>query len=192
MKKKQYYVLFFAILVLAQLGIAGRMVMQQEQIIQKGKQFLFKAAPIDPNDPFRGKYITLDFEAEQYETTDPQVWSASEEVFVLLRTDPDGFAEVKALQQTPPTDDIPYFKAQIDYFYPQDSTNLINLDFPFDRYYMEESKAPEAEQIYREAFREAKNDIFAVVFISRGKSVLEDVKIGGQSIKDLSAKTADK
>jgi uncharacterized membrane-anchored protein len=189
MKRKQPYILFFTILVVAQLGIAGRMVIQQEQILQKGKQFLFKAAPVDPNDPFRGKYITLSFEAEQYQTSDPQIWQASEDVFVLLSTDLDGFAEVTGLRESPPADDTPYFRAQIDYFYPQDSINLISLSFPFDRYYMEESKAPEAERIYREAFREAKNEVYALVFINQGKSVLEDVQIGGQSIKDLSNKT---
>ncbi len=186
--EKKYYMVLFALLAIAQLGVAARMIIQQEQIIQKGEPFFFKTAPIDPYDPFRGKYITLRFEAEQYETTDLRTWQAQEEVFVSIITDSAGFVQIAGLSKTPPLSDTPYFQARVNYFYPTDSLATISLDFPFDRFYMEESKAPEAEKIYREAFQQSKEDIYAVVFINQGKSVLEDVKIGEQSIKDLSTK----
>lgn len=186
--EKKHYILLFSILAFIQLGVAARMVIQQEKVLQKGQVFLFKAAPVDPNDPFRGKYITLRFEAEQYEESENMnTWVAGEETFVHLTTNILGFAEVYDLSKDPPQDDIPYFKATIEHVYIQDSQAKISLSFPFDRYYMEESKAPEAERVYREAFREAQEDIYAVVFVKEGKCVLEDVKIGDRSIKDLSA-----
>ena len=182
---KQYLILLLSLLVIAQLGVAGRMVFQQEKIIQKGQQFFFKAAPVDPHDPFRGKYMTLRFEAEQYESTDTTNWQRKEEVYVLLTTDVDGFAKILDLSTSPPGDDQPYFKATINYSHTQESLTYVELLFPFNRYYMEESKAPEAEKIYREALQQNKENIYAVVFINQGKSVLEDVRIGDNSIKNL-------
>lgn len=190
--KKQYPILLFILLIIAQLSVATRMIIQQEQIIQKGQAFLFKTAPVDPYDPFRGKYITLRFEAEDYVTQDKQQWKAGEQAFVSLNTDPAGFAKVIKLSKTLPKDETPFFKATIGHYYPQDSVVNIAINFPFNRYYMEESKAPEAEKIYREAFLQSREDIYAVVFINQGQSVLEDVKIGESSIKDLVKKPLEK
>ncbi len=48
-----------------------------------------------------------------------------------------------------------YLKAKVGYINNYDSTNVINIDFPFDRYYMEESKAYAAEKSYRSSLSDS-------------------------------------
>jgi uncharacterized membrane-anchored protein len=52
----------FALTCLAQWFVPAQMIYDQEQVLREGKTYHFKTAPIDPSDPFRGKYITLSFE----------------------------------------------------------------------------------------------------------------------------------
>ena len=52
------------LLVCLQLFVPAKMIYDHEAILNKGKVFKFKTAPVDPSDPIRGKYITLQFEAQ--------------------------------------------------------------------------------------------------------------------------------
>ena len=54
--------LCFGLLVAAQLYVPASMILGRENTIKAGKEFQFRVAPIDPNDPLRGKYIRLDYE----------------------------------------------------------------------------------------------------------------------------------
>ncbi|HMB62545.1 MAG TPA: hypothetical protein VKN36_05700, partial [Eudoraea sp.] len=58
-------------------------------------------------------------------------------------------------------------------------------DYPFDRFYMEESKANEAELTYRQSQRDTSKITYALVRIKNGEAVLKDVMIDGISIREL-------
>jgi hypothetical protein len=66
-----------------------------------------------------------------------------------------------------------------------DSLNKVYFDLPFDKYYMEESKAYAAEQIYRERQLDTVRTTYAIVYIKDGVGRLSDVKIGDSSIRDM-------
>ena len=53
--------------------------------------------------------------------------------------------------------------------------------WPFDRFYMEEKLAPEAEW----ASRRDKQGGVAVVRVWRGLGVIEDLELGGRPIRDV-------
>ena len=54
---------------------------------------------------------------------------------------------------------------------------------------MEETKAPEAEKVYREALRrDSIQNAYALVSVKEGGAVLKDVIINGVSIKALAEK----
>jgi len=184
--RKQYYLMLFFLLAIAQLWVAGSTIFRQEQILKKGRAYRFKTAPVDPTDPFRGKYITLRFEAERYETRDSSGWANGARAFVYPYTDGEGFAQIDRLSKTPPQDnEVDYFEARVDYFSYYDDYGIVDLRFPFDRFYMEETKAPEAEKAYRQALNEENQTIYALVYVKNGECVLEDVKIGERSIREV-------
>ena len=62
----------------------------------------------------------------------------------------------------------------------------MRFDLPFDRFYMDEAKAPRAETLARESTRQT--NCWANVRILNGDAVLEDVYAEGQSLRQLAVK----
>lgn len=58
-------IILLIVLFAIQLAIPGYMIFEQNQILTEGTAYKFKTRPIDPYDPFRGRYVTLAFEANQ-------------------------------------------------------------------------------------------------------------------------------
>lgn len=180
---KKYLIPLFFIMAIAQWVVPINMITGSEKVLKKGQLFKFKTRPVDPNDPFRGKYIQLDFEANTFEFETGDDWTRGAAVFVELIEDIEGYAQIKRIHKTPPSDDISYIKAKIRYqFKVTDTTQRITVDYPFDRFYMEESKALPAEKMYRKRAREEHTITYAEVYINEGDAVLENVFIDGVPI----------
>ncbi|MGB0413684.1 MAG: hypothetical protein ACPGJU_04495, partial [Coraliomargarita sp.] len=61
----------------------------------------------------------------------------------------------------------------------------VRIDIPFDRFYMDEAKAPRAEIIARESSRD--KTCWVEVRILNGSAVIEDVVVEGLSLRELAA-----
>ena len=182
---KYYLVVLFGVMCIAQWYVPGSMIVHQEDILANGKVYHFKTAPIDPNDPFRGKYVILVFVAETMKGTRGSDCERNQSVFVVLGTDQDGFASVTRLAETRPDEGTDFFSATIRYSNEQN----VDVQFPFDRFYLEESKAAKAETVYAESNsqpdRGDRETAYAVVRVKDGQAALEDVRIDGRSIVDI-------
>jgi len=159
------------------------MIMQQENILKEGTTFKFKTEPIDPNDPFRGKFVVLNYVADRVEVTNGQQWFSGEPVFVRIRENAVGYAEVAGLEKVAPVDDSNYVKAEIQSVY-GDTPTIVRLRYPFERFYMEESKAPKAEAMFRDLWRDSTTTVYGLVVINAGRAALEDVMVDGVSIRE--------
>lgn len=177
---KNYTLIAFVLLALIQLFVPLKMILDKEDILNTGQAFRFKTAPVDPNDPFRGKYISLRFEASQFPVSQSGSWTTQQEVFAQLSTDEDGFAQIIDVSQQPPADSKPYLKTKIQRIAP----DALFLEFPFERFYMEESKAMAAEMLYRKSLSDSLQSAYALVRIKDGDAVLEDVVLNGVSISE--------
>ena len=62
MINKKTQIVLFVLVALAQLYVPAKMIWDQEDVLKNGSEYKFKTDPVDPNDPFRGKYITLSFD----------------------------------------------------------------------------------------------------------------------------------
>lgn len=180
MDKKKIILIAFIAMALVQIYVPAKMIMDRELILKEGKSFLFKAAPIDPNDPFRGKYITLSYEINRIKV-DPKDWVSGEPVYLLLATDAEDFANVLSVSKSPPADTADYLLTTVDYL----SSDELVVDLPFDRFYMEESKAPGAERVYSQSLLDASKVTYALVKIRDGQAVLADVLIDGIPIREV-------
>ncbi|MDH3710713.1 MAG: GDYXXLXY domain-containing protein [Cyclobacteriaceae bacterium] len=181
--------LIFAAMVLAQWYVPGSMILQREATIDKGQAFKFKCQPIDPIDPFRGKYITLGFDADNYSfnsTIDDQLWSYGHLAYVTIKNDESDFARITGVSNTKPDAGAAFFQATIRgvSYIETDKKGSLTFEFPFNRFYMEESKAPLAEQLYGEQLSDSTSLVYGLVSIYKGNAVLTDVIINGQSIKE--------
>ncbi len=184
MDYKKIITIGFILTCLAQLFIPAKMIMDQEDVLKTGTEYKFRTRPIDPNDPFRGKYITLDFQDNAFPVKDKNDWKRQESVFVELTTNEEGFAKINNVTKTEP-ENPEYISATISYVNSRQNDHELIIDYPFDRYYMEESKAKPAEETYREANRDTTQITYALVHVKNGEAVLKDVVIDGKSIKDI-------
>lgn len=186
MANKKLMILIFCIVALIQLYVPAKMIFDSEDVLTTGKEFKFKTEPIDPNDPFRGKYITLRFEENHIEQLVDTNWVSNQDIYVELVRDADGYAKIKAVSNTEPSNTDDYVKSKVNY-YSQFNEKILYIDYPFERYYMEETKAPDAEIAYRESARDTLQNTYALVSIKKGQAVLKDVFINETSIKTIVA-----
>jgi len=189
MSNKIWLIILFAVMAVGQFFVPLQMIFDREKVLSEGKTFKFKTAPIDPSDPFRGKYVTLNFAENNFEVSDGETWYNGQSVYVLLATDADGFVKIVDVVRELPAESNDCVKAKLNYVATKkDSTKTIqelNLEYPFERFYMEESKAPLAESMYWEVSRDTTKITYASVNIQNGKAVLKDVFIGDVSIREL-------
>lgn len=160
------------------------MIEGKEDVLENGTAFYFKTQPIDPIDYMRGRYINLFFENNRFiKDTANNDFEYNEKAYITVATAKTGESFVVNVTKEKPTLTSNYFKAVV-YAYPNDS--IITIYFPFDKFYMEENKAPVAETVYNESNRDTSKKCFAKVFIKDGEFVLSDVLIDGKSIAELS------
>lgn len=167
---------------LVQLYVPAKMIWDREEIIATGIAYKFKTAPIDPNDPFRGKYVSLSYDENSVVVENKEDWKSREDIYVYLTTDADGFAKIKSVSKEKPTAHQDFLKAKV---YSVSGNNKLTIDYPFDRFYMEESKAYDAELAYRKTQIDSSKTTYALVKIKDGEAVLKDVLIDGISIREI-------
>lgn len=185
--KKIYVIIVFCVVALIQFFVPAQMILGQEDILNNGKPYKFITQPIDPNDPFRGKYITLRYEINSVQTLDT-TWQRGADVFVYIK-DSLGYAKLDTISKYKLERKTDYVIAKADYLYRKSKWNNnpthLNFDLPFNRFYMNENKSKPAE----DAVRIRRNDtviknVYGLVYIKDGSSVLKDVFINDMSIQD--------
>ncbi|WP_299104935.1 GDYXXLXY domain-containing protein [uncultured Winogradskyella sp.] len=189
--KTIYVFLIFIAVVIIQLLVPAKMIYNKEDVLNSGTVYKFKTQPIDPNDPFRGKYVTLRYELSSAKSIDSTI-QRNDKVIIYLEKDSLGYAKVKSLSKTKHNTSRDFIEVEVEY-YDYHSTE-VRFNLPFDRYYMEESKAKPAEDIYRKFNRrnDSINETYALVAIKNGDAVLKDVFINDKSIHYYIEKEAEK
>lgn len=184
MKNKNIIIIAFLILAIVQLAVPIQMILHNNEILSTGKLYKFKAQPIDPYDAFRGKYIYLNFDESTIYTKDSIV--ENESYVAVLGTDKKGFAKiVKLRRKSIPQEDYITIKSLYSYRVSEnDKCFFVNLNFPFNRYYMNEYKAPKAEESYNSSVRDTSKNVYALIAVKNGEAIIKDVMIDGISIKD--------
>lgn len=185
MISKKLHILLFIAMALIQLYIPAGMIWEREDVLNSGKHFKFRTAPVDPADPFRGRYVALDFRNNVYEDRQNRQWLPNEEIYAEITEDKDGFAQITYISKTKPPEYTNYLKVRVLYVNTNNGITYVHLSYPFDRFYMEETKAPLAEKRYLDSLRDTSDVTYALVKIKEGKAVLEDVMVNNTSLNDL-------
>ncbi len=174
----------FAVMVIAQWYAPLSLIFKNNETIEKGAEYKFLTQPVDPSDPFRGKYVTLSFRAEHATYLDTLLMpEPGEELYAILDKDSAGYSYVKDLSRTEPASGTPFMNVRMRYV---DTPGNAWVEFPFERFYVEESKASEAEQLYWQNNRTDTTSVcYAVVRIHQGNATLVDVMIDERPIVDI-------
>jgi len=174
--KNRIILVLFIVSAAAQLFIAVSSLVFNERILSNGAVYRFRTEPVDPYDPFRGKYIELDVHRSII-TDEAYRFDEGEKVYVLLKRDEDLFTSFSGISEDKPSS-ADYIKLEIDYI----SGNEIEFKNPFDRYYIDEDYAEEAETAYwSESFD---GETYIEVRVLSGHAVLEELFLGGMPVLD--------
>lgn len=180
--KSIHIFIIFIVVALAQLTIPAQMIFNQEGILKNGTAFKFKTEPIDPSDPFKGKYIYLNYDVRSVASNDTS-WSRQEDIYVTIKNDSLGFVKAETVtREIPKTGN--YVKAKVDWY--NNREGMLFFTFPFNEFYMNETKAYDAEVAHQEAQRDSiPNNTYALVFVRNGEAVLDNVFIDDIPIADF-------
>ena len=174
----------FIIMVAAQWFVPGKIISDQESALTNGTPYKFKTQPIDPNDPFRGKYVWLNYEMASTKTAD-SIWEYKQPVYVYIKTGADGYVEATVASKVLLDTDQDYVKAEAGYY----RDEQIYFELAFDRFYMEESKALDAEKGIRRTQLRRQDSLapvcYALVYVKDDIAVLDNVFIGEVSLKEF-------
>lgn len=162
----------FLLLAIVQLWVPLNMVSQYETVLRQGEIYRFRVGPVDPYDPFRGRYLALDIYAAQVPQPAGKALRPGHEVYALLRRNDAGFAEIVALRDSPPPQSD-YIRTTVK----RREAQAVVLNLPFDRYYITEPLAFDAEQAFRE--QQAREDPvpYVRVRVKDGAAALEDLYV---------------
>jgi uncharacterized membrane-anchored protein len=169
---KHWRLIGLLLVAFAQLAVPGSLIWKREQTLRRGSVWKFRTAPVDPVDAFRGRYIALEFETETHEISTAPTVEYGDTVFLTLRIDAEGFAEIDQVTTKRPGGDE-YIAARL---------NGKRVSLPFDKYWVTERDAPAAEDAYRAQSRRDKRNAFVTVRVFRGDAALEQLYLDGQPL----------
>jgi uncharacterized membrane-anchored protein len=145
-----------------------------EKVLSTGTLIKLRCTAPDPYDPLRGRYLAVRPSVTRVPTGDTPPSGIG---YVILETDKEGFATPVKWQTTAPESGL-YVRAQ--------SRWSGHFDWPFDRYYLNEKLAPEADVWFAENIRSAKG-ITAEVRLLDGTALLEDLSVDGKAMREMLA-----
>lgn len=180
MNYKVMRITLFVIVIVAMLAVPAFMIRKGEEVLNKGRIYIFKAAPVDPYDYFRGRYVNIRIE-KNYVPVSPDTkldFKSNEAVYASIATDKDGLAYFDNLSRTVP-ENGDYVKVNFSY---QDK-NKAYLVIPFNQFFMNEKLAPEAERVVREASLKRKDSCVIKLRVHNDTAVIEDILINNMPIK---------
>lgn len=161
---------------LAQLFVPASLILRRENVIKNGKEYALQAAPVDPYDAFRGRYVRISMETTTLPLPPGQSFKEGRKAFAVLETGSDGSTMVKSVSYSKP-EGTNYLTVALR----NAGSGNVALIWPFDRYYMEEFMAPEAERLYREKARTDAAQITVRVF--KGMGVVTGLYVDGKAIE---------
>lgn len=169
---------------------------QAQAVWTHGTVYRFETEPVDPADAFRGRYIALAFKAARVEVEKGFNPDFGRKLYAVLGVDAAGFGKIERLEAKKPsagdfvkvrglylqTEDcgIPVPAKEPPICQPLEKP-VFRVEFPWDRFYMNEKAAPKAEEVYRSAQGTSKK-AWAVIRVRGGASAVEGVMLEGKPL----------
>ena len=174
----------FAIAVAAQWLLLLSGIWQHERVISRGALVKIECGAPDPYDPLRGRYLAV--RPAESTVSEPEGFpdgGGMVPVWATLDAGEDGLARIKSLSLVPvsgPT--VIALTARSSGT--TNGTDMIWLEWPFDRFYLNERLAPDADTLVAERSRDGKKTV-AEVRLLDGQAILTDILLDGGSIREL-------
>ena len=186
------------IVCILQLAATGSSIVRYESTLRTGTLYRIPTAAVDPADVFRGRYVAVRPTITMPEPIPRETQDVldriqlGEQGYVVLGTGANGLARAEAVRLDPPPhgDYLKIASAWPQMREDRSQPNLpyvrigYNLMFSFDRYYMNDVLAPQAQQRVTDAARgNVENRAWLAVKVKNGAGVIEGLFLDGVPIE---------
>ena len=170
----------FVIMVIAQWIVPISIIYSKEKVSEKGQAFKFELQGIDPHDPFRGKFLILNPIENQLDLVQNQ--QLRQKMYASFYTGENGFAKIKSLGIEKPDHDY-YLKVNVNRATrANEEKQIARLTFPFDKYFVPEDQAKEAEKRLLDAVSSENQKAYTTVRVYKGNYKVENLYVNDQAI----------
>jgi hypothetical protein len=171
--------ILFALAALAQWALPLAQIWTHEQTLAHGTLIKLKCAAPDPYDPLRGRFLAVRPEQSKVTVPDDVKIHQGAQVYVTLTPGADGLSTITGLSTTQPATGV-WLRVRARWVYDKEAT----LQWPFDRFYINEKLAPEADKWFAENIR-GTTGIIAEVRVLEGRAVLADLSLDGKPFREI-------
>ncbi len=181
--KTRRFLLGVLLAALLQTGALGKILYDRATLLKTGQEVVLETGFIDPRDLFRGHYTALDFPISMVDPKSipmPDRINYNDDLFLELDTETGPFATIKAISKTyPAAPQGPVLKAKAKSDYRNDGMGrgMVNIEFPFDRYFAPKMRAQELEKLERDR----KLGII-LALDNKGNGAIKGISIEGRKI----------
>lgn len=176
----------FAVVAAIQLAVPALMIQEREWILSGGRAFRFPVAPVDPYDAFRGRFVAINFQGLDLPAPEGRAARRGQRVYAGIAEREDGTASFTTLSLKPPKEGD-YLAVRVKY-----ASDRVTFETPFDRFYLDEELAPEAELAYRAHASATAGDAFVILRVRGGRGAIEDLVIGDMPIRRAAQERMEK
>lgn len=171
MKTSTKRLLGIILISLIQLSFPLYFIAAKESIIENGKEYAFRIAPVDPYNFFQGRYVNLNIPNLKVQTSNWREFKRYEMVYVEFKQTENG-AQISKISKQKSRNSL---KLKL-YEKPNET---MHIQLPFRKFFMEENKAKSVEVRLSNI---SKVGSFVHVRIKNGDFVLTDISSNGKSL----------
>ena len=175
------FIFFIAVGVQWLVPLAG--VWQQEQVLTRGRVVRIRCAAPDPYDPLRGRFLAVQLEPTEFPRPAGMPEGKTTTAWATLKTDDQGLSTIASLSLEPVLDET-VIKLVAQFPRWQSGKENVRLEWPVDRFYVNEGIAAQADRRMATLFRDGKQPV-AVLRVLEGRAVLEDLLLDGVSVRQI-------
>jgi len=181
--------ILFLVVVGAQMAVPLSFILKHERTLSLGEIHRFRTVPIDPVDPFQGRYVIVnlaDREVDLKSENEMINLNLEQRGYARVEVDSDGFSHFSTWNSHRPTSGS-FLRTKLAKHgrlarpRPEGSTRW-PIEIPFNRFYMAEAIAPLAERLVRSRGQEI--DCWVEVKLYAGHAVITDLYVDGIPVRE--------
>lgn len=187
-KKFLYFTIIFWLL------IFSGFIVNKEYTLRTGTEVLLKTAPVDPNDLFRGEYVTLNYEISNLNIAELQAeetyFDYNDRIYLSLELK-EGYGVPKKIYANPPENEL-YIAGKVkDVVYEWGNSEEIGsgedagikelrVDYGIESYFVPEGKGMEIEG---KQWTEEQAVTVKIAIDKRGNALIKSLLIDGKEVE---------
>jgi uncharacterized membrane-anchored protein len=167
--------IWWVVLGAVQLAVPLSLIVQKEFVQAQGSELRLRLQPVDPADPFRGRYLALRFLVEDGRYVLPP--GNDGPLCARFRRDAQGFDQIDGFTRDPHEPGVLKVERV------RGAADRVRV--PWNRYYVNEQRAPAIEDEVRRATlpRADSPPVYATLRVAGGDAVITGLWIGGRELK---------